>query len=249
MTDLTLIQILVGMAAFFFGGLVKGVIGVTLPLIALSILVTVVPVPTAVGLQAIPILAANLWQGADPAQIRPTLKRFWSLLAALVIGLVVGTGLLVEIEARPLYAIVGTLISAMALIQALSPDFSIAPRWERWASPAVGVVAGLLGGLVASFGPPIAIYLAALRLPKDLFISSLGIAYFSAGLPLTLLLLARGVLDATLLWLSIVACLPVFAGMFLGRRLRNRIDQALFRNLVLVGLFLVGLNLIRRAIW
>ena len=249
LSDLTLLQLLVGIAAFFLGGLVKGVIGVALPLIALSILITVVPVPVAVGLQAIPILASNLWQGADPAQIRPTLKRFWSLLAAVAVGMAVGTGLLVEIAPRPLYALVGTLISAMALVQALAPNLSIPPERERWASPAVGAVAGLLGGLIASFGPVIAIYLAALRMPKNLFISSLGIAYFSAGLPLTLLLIARGVLDTTLLWLSVVACAPVFAGMFLGRRLRDRIDQALFRKLVLGALFLAGLNLIRRAIW
>lgn len=247
--DLGPAEILIGIGAFVLGGLVKGVIGMALPVVALSVLTSVISVPDAVALQVLPILTANLWQGAHPTHIGPTLKRFWPLLLTVIAGLVVGTGLLVKIEPRPLYGILGALIALLALAQLVAPDFSVSPAQERWANPVVGFVAGLLGGLATMFGPVLGTYLAALRLPRDSFINSQGVAYFSAGVPLTLLLLARGVLDLRLLWLSAAACIPVFAGLLAGQRLRSRIDPGRFRKIVLGALLLIGANLVRRAVW
>lgn len=249
MADLNLLQILVCIGAFLLGGLVKGVIGMALPVVAVSVLTTVVSVPDAVALQVLPILASNLWQGAHPRHVGPTLRRFWPLLATVILGLAVGTGLLVEINPRALYGVVGSAIVLLAVVQFLAPDFAVPPAQERWASPVVGFIAGVLGGLATMFGPVIGMYLTALRLPKDSFINSQGVAYFAAGVPLTLFLVARGVLDLRLFWFSAAACLPVFIGMLAGQRLRDRIDQRRFRKLVLAALFLIGVNLIRRSIW
>jgi uncharacterized membrane protein YfcA len=43
--------------------------------------------------------------------------------------------------------------------------------------------------------------------------------------------------------------LPAAAGMWLGRRLSRRVDAARFRAIVLVLLAVLGLNLLRRAIF
>ena len=44
-------------------------------------------------------------------------------------------------------------------------------------------------------------------------------------------------------------CLPAMAGLGLGQWVRQRIDQALFRKALLFMLFVIGLNLLRRAVF
>lgn len=248
MDELSLSVLLVCAAGLAAGGLVKGIIGVALPVVAVPIMTTAVTVPQAVALLAMPILAANLWQGGSMAHFAVTVRRFWSLLATLVVGLVIGTSLLVSIDADALYVTVGLAIIAIAAAQLLAPRFAVAARHERWLSPLVGGVGGLLGGLAGMFGAAIATYMIALRLPRDVFIASTAVAFLCAGIPLAALLLIRGVYDLTLFLLSLGACLPVFGGLLLGEAIRRRVDPKGFRTVVLGALVLIGLDMLRRGL-
>ena len=49
--------------------------------------------------------------------------------------------------------------------------------------------------------------------------------------------------------LSLAACLPSFVGQWVGTWVRARIEQESFRKVLLIVFFLIGLNLIRRALF
>ena len=91
--------------------------------------------------------------------------------------------------------------------------------------------------------------LAKGRLPKDEFIRAVGLVWFAASLPLVAGYLENGVLNGRTAQLSALVCLPAFAGLWLGQWLRGFIDQESFRKVLLLALFLIGLNLIRRALF
>jgi uncharacterized protein len=234
-----------GLAA---GGFVKGVIGVALPVAAIPIMTAAVTVPQAVALLAVPILAANIWQSGGVARVGNTMRRFWPLLIPLVIGLAVGTRLLVGIPAKQLYLIIGAAVIAVAAAQLMAPRLVVSPRQERWLGPLVGAFAGLIGGVSSMFGTAIATYMIALRLPREEFIGSTAAAFLCAGVPLTILLALNGVYDWPLFLLSIAACVPVFAGLLVGTAIRRRIDPHGFHRLVLAALVLIGLELLRRGL-
>ncbi|MFQ5617417.1 MAG: hypothetical protein ACE5FR_00455 [Rhodospirillales bacterium] len=59
--------------------------------------------------------------------------------------------------------------------------------------------------------------------------------------------LAAGDMEGEAVWL--LACVPGLAGMWVGQKIRGRIDQETFRKALLVTLFVIGLNLIRRAVF
>jgi hypothetical protein len=248
MDDLSFTTLLVCALGLLAGGLIKGVIGVALPVVAVPILTTVVTMPQAVALLAMPILAANTWQSGGVAHVGRTLRRFWPLLATLVVGLVFGTSLLVSAETDLLYIVVGAAIIMISAAQLLAPRLHVSPPQERWVSPLVGVVAGILGGLAGMFGAAIATYMIALRLPRDTFIASTAVAFLCAGLPLAALLFIRGVYDQTLFLLSLGACLPVFGGLLLGEAVRRRVDPKRFRTIVLGALAVIGLDMLRRGL-
>lgn len=74
-------QLLV-IAAFTFllAGTVKGVVGLGLPTIAVSILSNILPLPVAIGLIVVPAVVTNIWQAVDGGQLWVLLKRLWLFL-------------------------------------------------------------------------------------------------------------------------------------------------------------------------
>src|SRR3546814_911168 len=127
-------------------------------------------------------------------------------------------------------------------------SLTISPRAESWATPLMGMVAGLLGGISSFSGPPFVMYLVALRLLKDQFIGAIAVFYLWASIPLYVGLAYYGVLGWGELLFSAGAAMPVLSGILIGQWLRARVPQAAFRKVILAALLVIGLNLIRQAL-
>jgi hypothetical protein len=91
-------------------------------------------------------------------------------------------------------------------------------------------------------------YLLALDLKKEEFIQAVGILFFSGALPMMIFYWIHGVIGPDNIGWSVLACVPVFLGLAIGQWVRGRVDQDTFRKVLLAMLFVVGLNLLRRAL-
>lgn len=111
-----------------------------------------------------------------------------------------------------------------------------------------GFFSGLLGGATSIYGAPINIYFVALKLDKFMWLRSVGLTYSLCGLPLLVGYGLNGILSASTSVLSLIACLPAFFGMWIGNRLQKRVSPTTFQKIVLIALFLAGLNFLRRAL-
>lgn len=236
-------------AVFFLGGAAKGILGIGLPLIAVPLLSHVVSVPEAIALLSVPIVVSNAYQMFQPGDLGPVLRRFWLLLTGLVVGIVAGAQLLVSLDQYVLSLVLGAFLIVFALYNLVNTRFTISPPLERRLNLFVGLGAGLFGGLTSFFGPPLMMYLIALRLPKDLFVVSIATVYFFCAIPLTISLAAHQILGQRELVLSTVALVPAFAGIFFGQRVRRLVPEETFHRVLLATLILIGLNLIRKAVY
>ena len=113
----------------------------------------------------------------------------------------------------------------------------------------MAAVAGFFGGLSGIWGPPLIMYLLALRLPKTEMVRVQSLSFLLGSLVLFVAHLHSGVLNAVTLPASGWLVLPTMAAMFLGYRVHDRLDQARFLRVTLVVLVLTGLNLLRRALF
>jgi uncharacterized membrane protein YfcA len=113
----------------------------------------------------------------------------------------------------------------------------------------IATVAGFIGGLSGVWGPPTVIYLTLLEVPKQDHIRAQGVIYGLGSVALFLAHFQTGVISKETLPLSVFALLPAVAGMWLGFRIQDRLDQKLFRKLTLIVLIVAGLNLIRRGMF
>jgi uncharacterized membrane protein YfcA len=113
----------------------------------------------------------------------------------------------------------------------------------------VGLAAGVLNGVSTVNGPPLVMYLVSLGLKKNEFVGAYALIALSGAVPLLLSYIAVGLLGPREFGFSVLALLPALLGLVCGERLRRRIDAERFRQLLLWVLILLGINLIRRAIW
>jgi uncharacterized membrane protein YfcA len=230
------------------GGFAKGVVGIGLPLTAISLMSPFIDAHTAVGLMPVPILFANIWQAFHGGPITHSIQRFWLMMVFLPVGTVFGVKLLSMGDKTLMSGILGSCIVIFSLFTQYRPQWRLSPEWERLLRPVVGLAAGFIGGVSSFYGPPMIIFLISLRLSKEVFVKAIGLAFFVGIISMIISLAAFGVLGPWDFFWSGAAAGPTLIGLLLGQYLRNRIPEKGFRRILVIVFLLSGINLIRQAL-
>ena len=198
----------------------------------------------------VPTLLANLWQAGRGGLggIAPVVREFRLYLAVVLAGIAAAAQAVAVLPERVLFLALGGPIIVFAAIQLAgwAPNIPAARRWM--ADLAIGLVAGLSGGISGVWGPPTVLYLAAIRAPKRQAIRVQGVIYAAGSVVLLLAHLRSGVLNAATIPLSLAMVGPMIAGMWAGQAVQDRLDQRRFRTAMLAVLLVAGANLIRRGL-
>lgn len=234
--------------AMIAGGTVKGVVGIGLPLVSLPVMATFIPIPKAIALLLLPSFATSVWQAFQGGLFAPSVKRFWPLLLGMAIGTPISVQMLATFDVKVLYLILGTIVAIFAALLHRSLVLPVSPRAEPWAAPLIGAASGLVGGLSMLFGPVYAMYLAGLKLGKEHFVAVIALSNVWATIVLAASMARFDLFGGTDFVASLFALIPSFAGLAIGQWLRGYINEDLFRKTLAGVLFLIGLNLIRKAL-
>lgn len=230
---------------FAVGGLFKGIVSLGLPLILLPLLLLVVDIRTAVALMMVPLIVSNLVQAIEGEGFAAIVKRFWAPLILIAAGTIVGTILFAVLDRHVLQLTIGILAILFATASLVQPGLSVPAHGEGWLGPLVGLASGVIGGMSTFFGPILTIYLVGLHLPRDTFVKTVALFYFVASMALLIGGASQGTTDTMLIAASALAMIPTYAGMVIGRSVRQHINPDQFRNLVLAVVWVSGANMIR----
>lgn len=244
--DLSIIAL--GAAVLILGGVVKGVVGIGLPVVTIAVMSNFLPVHVVLGLVTFPIVLTNFWQAIHTGNILEPIRRYWLVIAVLLVTLWFSAKLVVLVEPAVMYGLLGGTVLIFILSNFIRELPTIPRSAEWWAGPLAGLIGGFLGGISTIWGPPITLYFLMLRMKKEEFVRTVGLIWFCASIPLVLAYMKYGILNAQTIPLSLAACVPGVIGLVIGQKIRRRINQDTFRKVLLAFLFLVGLNLIRRAL-
>jgi uncharacterized membrane protein YfcA len=236
-------------AAFFCGGLVKGVVGMGLPLTSIALMTTVVDLRLAVPLLVVPIVATNFMQASRGGRFLELLRRYWLMLVTAAIGVWAGAAMLYRIELSYLLITLGVVVAAYSLINLSALRLSVSDKSIPVLSPLVGFLSGILAGTTGSIGVPVAIYYQALGMAKDVFVQAVGIQFLITGSFMALALHVEGGLNAETLPISTLAIVPAFLGMAAGQWVRDKVSEERFRTWLWIFMVVIGLNLIRKGLF
>lgn len=227
---------------FVTGGVVKGTLGVGLPLVVVPLLSLLLDPSKAMGLLVMPVLVSNALQSIEGGRLIFALKRFGTLIGAQLVATLWANDWGSRLSPREMNAVIAfTVVSAVA-VMLLSPKGDISKKTELWLGPVVGAIAGAMGGASSLTGPILITYLMALRLERDDFVGSISIIYLLGSIPMysAMLIWGRFGLD-DVAW-SCAGLIPMYLGLRVGSSLRKHLSEEGFRR-VLMG-FLIFLAIL-----
>lgn len=236
-------------AVFLLAGFVKGVVGMGLPTVAMGLLTVVMPPAMAAALLVVPSLVTNVWQLFAGPQTVALLRRLATMQIAAFVGTLLGIGLLTGSSGTLASTALGIVLALYGVVGLMARRFVVAPRWETVLSPIVGLATGLVTGATGVFVIPAVPYLNSLGLTKDALIQALGLSFTASTIALAVALAWRGHYPLAAAWDSSLAVLPALAGMFIGQRVRDRMQPELFRRWFFIGLVVLGAYMTLRTLY
>jgi uncharacterized protein len=243
--DLT--HALVGLA-LLLAGFVKGASGMGFPLIATPTVALLLDIRIAITILIIPNIvmdAAQIFRGGFPFAV---LRRFaWFLLTTLI-GVFLGTKILVTLPLWVLNFCLGVMVLVFVVSTWLRFEFTISPLLEKKLALPAGLVGGFLNGMTNAAGPALAIYLYGLRLPKREFIKSIATIFIVTKLSQLMAVSTWNLFNWQTLTLSLGVTLFVLLGFYGGLKTQDRINQQNFSRGLLFLLFGIGVTLVIRAL-
>jgi len=246
---LTTADILILAVAFILGGFIKGIVGLGLPMIAVPLISMVFDPRTAIAAMILPIMGSNFIQAKSGGDMREITLRFRWLLIPMVIGSIFGAAVITAVKLDYAAVILGGLVSTFAVTTLAGWQPRLPTGVDRTLRPIVGLVSGVIGGMSSFFAPTVAPYLFSLGLDKNTFIRAMGVTFLLGEAPLFIGLALTGFAPPAIWVLSAIGWATVTVCMTLGAKLRQRIPQKHFMTLVGAMLLLIGLNMIRRAVF
>ncbi|MGH7391795.1 MAG: TSUP family transporter [Candidatus Rokuibacteriota bacterium] len=238
-----------GAVAVLAAAFVKGAIGFGFPTLATPLLTLFIDVKTAVAVLILPNIVMDALQFRRRGAPAATMRRFAWLLVFGALGTVLGTRVLVTLSASA-----ATLaLAAVLLLFVAGSAARVSPRvpagWEWWLSPAVGLIAGVVGGVTNVPGTPLAMYFYALRLPKHEFVQSIAFTFLVYKTIQLGAVAYYGLLTWTSLGVAVGLTAVALAGFAVGLRVQDRLAPAAFDRAVLAFLAALGVWLLARTLW
>ena len=243
-------QVAIAMLAMLLGGFCKGVVGIALPLVGLSVMLVALEPKLAVALMVIPIMVTNVQLALSGGRqgIAETVSRFWPLMLTCIVSIFTVSLIAANWPANVILLMLGCVVLLFVAMNVTRWKPAISSAWERPAGMLAGLAAGLVGGATSAYGPPITMFLIAAGVPKHKWSTSVGVTFGVGSLPLVAGYALNGLLTPKVAALSALSCIPAYAGMWLGMRLQNALHPDTFRKVLLAALFVMALNLVRRGL-
>jgi uncharacterized membrane protein YfcA len=242
-------QLIVIAGTFVLAGLVKGVVGLGLPTVALALLTATIGLHPAIALMLVPSFTTNAWQALSGPALKVLLIRLWSFLLVICGATWFGTMLLARADADLLTAVLGTVLVVYASASLARFSFPSPGRHEPWLSPVMGAANGTLTGMTGVSMIPGLLYLQALGLKRDEFVQALGLMFFVSTVALGFGLGGQSLLTMELGLTSAAAVAPAMFGMWLGRQFRGLLSEQSFRTALFAALLVLGGYIVVRVVW
>jgi uncharacterized membrane protein YfcA len=242
---MTLVFILISLS-LSLAGAVKGLFGMGLPTVSMGLLGLMMTPLQAATLLVVPTLLSNVWQFAAGPSVRPLAVRFVWLMITMAIGTAIGIGFLASTSPLVPMAL-GSVLAIYGFVGLFAAHFVVPVAHERWLSPAIGLISGVVNGATGISAIPLVPYLNSLGLTRDELIQALGLLFTASIIALSACLAWTGHLHVESMGTSALTCIPVFIGMFAGQAIRTKLHADTFRRWFFFGLIVVGGYMVLRA--
>ena len=240
---------LLNAAVFVLAGGVKGVTGMGLPTVAMSLLGLWMAPAQAAAMLVVPSLATNVAQCRGPHG-RRLAARLWPGWVALAVVTVAAPGFGSAASAASAGRWLGAILIAYGAWGLWRPALPDGSARGAWLGAVAGAATGVVTAFTAVFVLPWLPYLQSLRLGKDEMVQALGLSFTVATLALAVRVQASAPpewLSASWAFTACIALAGAFAGLKLGEALRGRLAGPAFQKALFLVFVALGVANLSRA--
>ena len=238
-----IITFVVILCSVFFGGIVKGSVGIGMSMFSVPLIAFILPPTKAMMLLCFPVIVTNFIQMDIKRGISNS--RFFPMFITLFLGILIGGKLILSLNLKTISIIIALTIIIFTSFNFLGLNLNwLKPKYEKIISIFIGFFSGILGGVSTFYAPPIITFLVSLNLAKENFIRTTATMYFFASIPLYSSLIFHGLGNFYDLLVSLIITAPALLGQYLGTKIRVRLSNEIFRKTILVILIIIGFSLL-----
>jgi uncharacterized membrane protein YfcA len=242
-------RLAVAIAAIVLAGVAKGVTGMGLPVAGVPILVALYGDLRLVLLTTVLATAVSdvpmLWR------FRKSYREASILLGFLIcglIGIVIGTRILLYVKVSILSAILAAVVIAFIAVSWFGRVPTMSRVVAQRVGPLIGLACGLIQGSAGASGPIVTTYLVSSQLSRTGFLFAINAIFFVLDWT-QFVSLQQLHLTTPAIWQSAAVVLVLlFAGMGIGFAIQKRIDDVIFKRAVLLMLACAAVGLVIRAL-
>lgn len=229
----------------FGASIIQALFGFGFGLISVPLMIFFVDLPTAVvTATAVSTVSCSIqWWESRAIDVRVMSMR---LIRSAIIGMPFGLWFLLNIDARLMKAALGVVVLIGVFLSIKGFDLRQLPRVFDYT---MGLISGVLSTATSTNGPPLVFLLHARHYSPEDFRAVLNRVFSFLNFLTLVIFLFAGKLTPDAVRLAMLAIPVMGCGVFLGTRMRKRINPDHFRNLVIGLLFLSGLSAIGNALF
>jgi uncharacterized membrane protein YfcA len=239
-------QIAASAAILLTAYVIRGITGFGSGLISVPLLALFLPLQFVVPLILLLDFTASLVIGGLHFK-RVQWNEIGVLIPFGIVGVILGTTLLVKLPTEPMLLALAAFVFAFAVRSILNLHGD-RPASRLWAVPA-SLTGGTVGALFGTGGPPYVIYLTHRIRDKSDLRATFSALFFFEGITRIASFLVAGLLLTAKVWVAYLIALPLVLGaLYLGGRVHVGLSQVQMTRLV-GGLLLVSsLSLLYKAL-
>lgn len=226
---------------------VHGAFGFGFPLLSTPLLVLGFDLRTAVLLTLVPTVSVNLVSILSEHRWRSALHDYWPIPVFTIVGSFIGTQVLLQVDPEPFRFLLAIMLIAYLASDHLHRSERVV-QVPKWGMALFGLLLGLLAGVVNIFSPLVVAYALYTRMPVALMVATFNLSFITSKSGQIIGFLSRGAFDLQVVGLSVAALPLILGALWLGIRVRKRVDMQTYRGMLRAALWVISIAILLDAL-
>jgi len=232
-------------AIFLLSGFVHGLLGFGFPMIATPLLSTFLSIKEAVLLTLFPTMVSNAQVIKKTGNFKKIWQEYKLIIIFVVLGSFIGTNFLIVFNS-PYYKLILALVILLYLNKEkmkISLEKTILNNPKKMMI-LFGLLSGIVSGLVNIMLPVLVIYVLEMKLLKNISFTLMNFCFLASKVTQIFIFGGHGDFSFDFMMFMIPVILISIVGLLLGEKIRNFINEELYKKMLIWLLWALSLYLV-----
>ena len=225
---------------YLFCGVIKGTIGFGMPTVSISLLVFFIDIKLIIALILIPTIVVNIYQLSRGGNFIKIINETKFFLIFSTIFIYPGAYLLKTLDSFYIVFFIALILISNSVLYLLRINIKLPYHDKSITQIIVGSLNGVVIGMTSIYTMPLVFFLQSLNYNKNTTIQFLGIAFFLYPLGQLISFANFDLLSKEIIIDSIIILIPIFFGLLIGQKIRQKISEVLFQKFFYIMLLFMS---------